>query len=167
MTDLTTDRPPYVPTVRPVRRFVIWQVVVAVVFGALWFSGLVAPRLGLGNKAGGMYDTISRRGTVHVELRDKSLLAVDVRGVTLAGGRVNVTSVRINGVDTASGGRRVAGRGMATMDVDYTCPAPVGGPRLPLRQGASAKVEVTVRTPLGIERTLPAGTTSVLTACLG
>ncbi len=48
MTYLETHRPPFVPTGRPVRRFVAGLVVLAVLFGALWLSDPVAPRLGTG-----------------------------------------------------------------------------------------------------------------------
>lgn len=45
MTDPGVAPAPFVPKAWPVRRFVLALVLLGVVFGALWWSGLAAPRL--------------------------------------------------------------------------------------------------------------------------
>lgn len=167
MTELETHRPSYVPTGRPVRRFVVAQVVLAVLFAALWWSGLVAPRLGSRLRSTGPYDRASGQVTAKLDLHNTSPVAVEVRSVTLGDGRLKVDSVQVNGRDIATGGHRLAGGGVATMVIEFACrPAEdddrLGGPR-PVWIG----LEITVRTPIGLERTRPAGRVSLHPACVG
>lgn len=166
MTDLVTDRTPYLPTARPVRRFVVALVSLAVLFGALWWSGLVTPRVTHGDRYGsslsGSYDSVSGRATMAFGLRNDSLVAVDLRGVTL-GERVTVTSARVDGHDLATGSQRLAGRGGRTrVQLEITCRA--GGV---MARERPAGIEVRVGTAIGLERTRVAGTIPLPQACFG
>lgn len=164
MTDLKTQRP-YVPGGRPVRRFVVVLVVLAFLFGALWWSGLAAPRLGLGGGSGGIYNAVSGRATARLGLHNRGPLAIEVRRVRLGDG-VRVTSVRVNGRTIPTGGRKVAGGGTATIDLEFTCRRTHQlGPQIP---GSSrVGLEVTVRTPIGIDRTSVPGSVELSPACHG
>jgi hypothetical protein len=172
MTDLET----YVPLsalagrpIRPVRRFVIAQVVLAVLFGALWWSGLAAPRLSLGNTSSGSYDHLSGRVTTDLVLHNNAPLAVKVRRVTAGDRRVTVSSVRIDGVDIASTGQRVAGRGQANLVIEFTCGRVEGGGQPPALSTPSVpiKLEIAVRTPVGLERTRTTRTVDLPITCFG
>jgi len=159
MTDLQTQRPPYVPTGRPVRRFVVAQVVLVALFGALWWSGLVAPRLGLGDRANGSYELASGRATATVTLRNESPAAVEVLGASLGDGRVPVASMRVDGRDVGTHGEQLAGGQSATVVIEFYCRPSPGEERSPARPSVSTRglLRVTVRTPMGLERTRTAG----------
>jgi len=159
MTDLQTNRPSYVPTGRPVRRFVVAQVALATLFGALWWSGLVAPRLGLGSKANGSYELASGRATATLTLRNASPFAMEVLGASLGGGGVPVATVRLDGRDVSTNGERLAGGHSATLVIEFNCRPIPGEERNPATPSVStrAPLRVTVRTPMGLKRTRTAG----------
>ncbi|MEA2973258.1 MAG: hypothetical protein QOG82_1716 [Actinomycetota bacterium] len=169
MTDLETYRPPTIPAGRPVHRFVAAWLALALLFGALWWSGLVAPRLSLGNTAGGSYNTETGRATVDVTLHNNSPFAVEVRHANPAKGRVRVDSVRINGVDVATRGQKVAGGGEAKMLIELNCGPYAIDDRIPRQSppSGSVKLEVTVRTAIGLERTGTTGTINLPRTCFG
>lgn len=170
MTDLKTYVPLSVKTgrpVRPVRRFVVAQLVLALIFGALWWSGLVAPRMSLGNSSSGSYNFGTGRTTVDLTLRNESPWAVEVRHVNPAKGRGTVGSVRINGDDLAGHGQTVAGGGEATMLIELACAPFVVDDRIPRQSppSYSVRLEVTVRTAIGLERTRTTGSIDLPTTC--
>jgi hypothetical protein len=178
MTDLEAHVPPIAPvgrperpvrTARPVRRFVVAQVVLAVLFGALWWSGLVAPRLGLGSTSEASYNHETGRATLEIPLRNHSPLAVEVRRVVPGDGQVTIESVRIDGVDIARAGQRVAGGHEATMLIELTCGpiGPGGPPPMESAPWVPVRLEITARAPIGLERTRTTSTVELPTACFG
>lgn len=166
MTNLDTDRAVHLSTRRPVARFVIAQVVLAVLFGAVWWSGLAAPRLSIGGSRGS-YDTVSGRTTATVELSNTSLAAVEVRGASLSDGRLTLDSVSVGGRDLAGASRRLAGGDSSMMVIRYTCrieadvrrPSPASPPDHMIR------LHVTVGTAIGLERTLTVGSIVLFPGC--
>jgi hypothetical protein len=170
MTDLETHVPTSIPAgrpARPVRRFVAAQVLLAVLFGTLWWSGLVAPRLGFVNGSGGVYHSDTGRTTVVLDLRNNSPWAVEIHRVAPADGRVTIDSVRVDGVDLANDGQRVAGGGEATVVIELTCGVTPGGNPFPspAPPWAPIKLEVKVSTALGLERTRTTRTVYLPPAC--
>jgi hypothetical protein len=145
------------------------QVVLALLFGALWWSGLVAPRLGFVNGSGGVYHSDTGRTTVVLDLRNHSPWAVEVRRVAPADGRVTFDSVRVNGVDLATDGQKVAGGGEATVVIELTCGLTPGGNPFPSPSPSwvPIKLEVTVSTATGLERTRTTRAVYQPPTCLG
>jgi hypothetical protein len=82
-------------------------------------------------------------------------MAVEIRRVTPVDGRVTVNSVRVDGVDLARTAKRVAGGGEAIARIELTCGRIEGSGPAPPQTTAwvPIKLEVTVRTPIGLERT--------------
>ena len=130
----------FVPTGDPVRRFVLALAALGVAATALWVSGLAAPRLAVVSAE----PAAGQQGTLVVRLRNDGPLPVEVRTIRFRDERLAATAVRPVGVDL-SGGE------VATFEVDYTvdCGAGTGPP--------SARLMVTVSTPLGLDRTRDAG----------
>lgn len=166
MTDMKTDRPPYVPARQPVRRFVVVLLGLAVLFGTLWWSGLAAPRLSLGADSSGMYDSVTGRATSELILRNRSALAVEVRDVTLGEERAKVASVQVKGHDLAAGGQTIAGRSEATLVLGLTCNPGVDHRRQPPSMTTfPIRLEITVKTLIGLERTRTIRTVQLPTTC--
>jgi hypothetical protein len=167
MTGPQTDLAVYLPTGRPVARFVIAQVVVAVLLGALWWTGLAAPRLSL-RESDGSYNTVSGRTTATVQLRNLSPLAVEVRRASLGDGRLTLDSVTVDGRELAGASGRIPGGETATMVLVYTClpGAGNGAPSPPSPRGPTMRLHLTVGTPVGLERTR-AGSIVHFPACSG
>ena len=130
----------FVPTGNPVRRFVLALAAIGVAASAVWLSGLAAPRLAVvsAEPAAGW------QGTLVVRLRNDGPLPVEMRTIRFPDKRLGAGVVRPAGVEL-SGGE------VATFEVDYTldCGAGVGP--------ASARMIVTVATPLGLHRTRNVG----------
>lgn len=170
MTDLETLVAPTGRTVRPVRRFVVAQLVLAVLFGALWWSGLVAPRLRLGGTSGGYYNTITGQASVDLVLQNNSPGAVEVRHVVPHDRRVKVVSVHVNDVDVAGTALTIAGGGEATLKIEFMCRPTPGDESPPGGRPSgrdSTRLDITVRTPVGLERSRTIGAIHVPTECFG
>lgn len=137
-------------------------------FGAVWWSGLAAPRLSVA-KSDGSYNAVSGRTTATVELRNPSPTAVEARGARLGDGRLTLDSVSIDGSDLAGGSRHLAGGATATMVLSYTCPsgADVRMPSPASPREHSSGLHVTVGTRIGLERTRAVGSIVVFPACSG
>jgi len=166
MTNLEIDRATYVPAGRPVARFGLALVILALLCGALWWSALAAPRLSIGNGSHGSYDPATGRATATVELRNTSPATVEIRAVSLGDGRLTIDSVSVGGRDLAGAGRRLAGGGTATMVISFTC-RPEGDDRAPApRWSPLTRLHVTVRTPIGLDRTPTAGRIPLFPACV-
>ncbi len=144
----------FVPSGHPVRRFVLALIGLTVVFAALWWSALAAPRLSAGTDASGDAD----KGTLQVVLANQGPFAVEVRQLSLPDGRIAVGAVSADGHDLASGPVTLAGGRTASFDVNYTvdCEATGNHP------APAVAVRVTVTTPLGIERTRSVAHTGIL-----
>ena len=71
---------PFVATQRPVRRFVTVLAVLAVAFGALWWSGYAAPRISA-KAVGTRVDPNTGRASTLLELRNDAPTSVVVRGL--------------------------------------------------------------------------------------
>lgn len=168
MTSLDSDRAVHRGAGRPVARFVIAQLVLAVLFGAVWWSGLAAPRLSLG-ETDGWYEVVTGRTTATVELRNISPAAVEVRGASLGDGRMTLDSVSLDGRDVTRTSRHLAGGDSATMVITYTCR--VGADNRAPSPGSPEKhtirLNVTVGTPIGLERTRATGSIALFHACSG
>ena len=128
----------FVPAGNPVRRFVAALAAVGVAASALWFSGLAAPRVGVVSATTTAVDAAPRR-VLTIRLRNEGPLPVEVRGFKARDGRVDIGSVRSGGVDLGGGES-------ATFEVDHLVDCRPG-PQRP-----APRLEVAVRTPLGLER---------------
>lgn len=130
----------FVPTGNPVSRFVAALAAVGVAASALWFSGLAAPRLAVVSAATATaaVDAAPRR-VLTLRLRNEGPLPVEVRGFRARDGRVSIGSAR-------SGAVRLGGGEAATFEVDHLVDCRPG------LQPPVGRLEVVVRTPLGIER---------------
>jgi len=121
MRTTVTEYQPFVPTARPVRRFVAVLAVVAVVFGALWWSGYAAPRISA--KAVGVHvDPATGRASTLLELRNDAPtsvvvrdLGVDYDGITL--GRYGRDGQDVTGDLELPGGTSTG----VAVDVEVSC----------------------------------------------
>jgi hypothetical protein len=83
------------PTGHPVRWFVAACTALAVLATAVWWAGLLAPRLATGPDLGRKIDVAAGRAAVFVRLRNDGPLAVRVTGLSLTGVRDEVLDVRV------------------------------------------------------------------------
>jgi hypothetical protein len=168
MAALAVDPSSDVAVGRLVRRFAIAQVVLAALFGTLWWSGVVAPRVSLGSASSGSHDPVTGRTTAEVHLRNASPFAVTIRGAALPDENLTVDSAHVDGVDVALGGRRLAAGAEATMLIEFTCRPTTGDdrpsatPPPPTWTG----VEIEATTPLGLERSHTVGTIPLFHECV-
>ena len=83
------------PTGHPVRWFVAACTALAVAATAVWWAGLVAPRLATGPDLARKVDVAAGRAEVFVRLRNDGPLAVRVTGLSLTGVRDELLDVRV------------------------------------------------------------------------
>lgn len=155
MTDVAVTRPVFVPSGRPVRRFVVAQLLLALLFGALWWSGLTAPRLNASTEST-TYDERNGVVTARVRVFNNAPLTEEVRSVAVGDEPAMLESVRVDGRDSAGGARRIAGGGAASMIVEFPCR---------FDDDAFQPLRLTVRTPIGVNRTRVVGTVQLPPEC--
>ncbi|MEA2704760.1 MAG: hypothetical protein QOD63_2705 [Actinomycetota bacterium] len=155
-TPTSQSPPPFVPTARPVRRFVVALAVVAGALVALWWSALLAPRLSVHtlppDEAG---------STMRFELHNDGPSPLDVRGVTfgqpIGYDGVEVESVLVDGHDVATGPATVAAGQTVGVEVRIAVDcARLAGPFPPPDASwylTDELVGVRVEAPAGTERT--------------
>jgi hypothetical protein len=123
MSDPTTSATAtgFVPSGHPVRRFVAGLAAVAAVFVALWWTGLVAPRLEL--SVDDRFDPGARQGEAVVTVRNQAPLPATVEPPELrdrwGGSSAEEIVVRQTGV-TPDHEMRVEGGSVATFTVRFT-----------------------------------------------
>jgi hypothetical protein len=83
------------PTGHPVRWFVAACAAVAVAATAVWWAGLLAPRLATGPRLARHVDVAAGRAEVFVRLRNDGPLAVRITGVSLTGVPDEALDVRV------------------------------------------------------------------------
>ncbi|MDQ1507564.1 MAG: hypothetical protein QOD57_5291, partial [Actinomycetota bacterium] len=124
------------------------------------------PRLSLGDTASGSYFRETGQATAELVLRNRSALAVEVRQVTLGDGRATVASVQVKGHDLAAGGQTIAGRSEATLVLGLACRPGVDERLLPPSMTTvPIRLEITVKTLIGFERTRSIRVVELPTAC--
>ncbi len=151
-----TESQPFVPTARPVRRFVAVLAVVAVAFGAWWWSGYAAPRISA--KAAGVHvDPATGRASTVLALRNDGPtsvvvrdLGVDYDGITL--GRYVRDGQDVTGRLELPGGTSAE----VAVDVEVSCPSArhdvFPGEDPDAAYLTDEYLRVAVRTSLGLDR---------------
>ena len=151
------EREPFVATQRPVRRFVAVLAVIAVAFGALWWSGYAAPRISA-EAAGMRVDPSTGRASTLIELHNDAPASVAVRGLDVDYEGIVLGTYLISEGQDVTGHLKLQGGTSAVIevDVDVTCSSArhdVFPSEDPSSEYLTDEIlRVVLRTPLGLDR---------------
>lgn len=105
--------PVFVPTGRPVVRFVAWLAALSAVFALLWWTGMFSARLGVSTSRGS-FQRDTNTGQAEVEIHNRAVLAATISRVEQAGPWLHVTAWE------PAGELRQRGGATTTVTVHYT-----------------------------------------------
>jgi hypothetical protein len=153
---IPTEPPPFVPTARPVRRFVVALAILAVVLVLLWWSAVLAPRLSAVGR-----QPVPETGTLRFDLHNDGPSSFEVRGVSFGPpvgyDGIEAESVLVDGHDVASGAADVPSGASVRVDVRVSVDcARLAGPYPPPDSSWYITDElagVRVKAPAGTEHT--------------
>jgi hypothetical protein len=149
------------PTGRPVRWFVATCVTVALVATAVWWAGLVEPRLVTGSGLATQVDTRTGDGLVHMRLRNDGPLSVRITGVSLPAAGADRGDVRFLLPDPDP---HTFGEPGAQPFTPFTLAAGQAAElQLAVKSDPcpNARLRVRARSPLGLSRTQEFGVTAL------
>ena len=161
MTDTTLDRSDgYVPTGHPVRSFVLVLTAIGFIFGAIWWTGLIAPRLGEDGEHNGSFDAATEATGVRARYRNEGHMTVRIERISLTSQTLPDVTVESRVLDQRTAASD-AGGNQPSLPADQGFDLPPGrdveviiGYRAGQCADHDARLELLVRGPLGFHRTI-------------